>query len=1040
MRLTINVVFCLLAFVFLQQTTWALGTKVVNYHNDTSSSGVNSTESALTPANLTVNTFSKRFATAVDGCVYAQPLYLPSITVSGGSAPGEHNLVFVATQHDSLYAIDAQSGLVVWKDSFLTTGMSGATSITTMPVGDTGSSDTPPEIGICSTPVIDSSTNMLYVTAKTKQIVNGNTSAPHYVYTIYKIDVTNGNSTANANIVSQLVIGDTIFNGSSYTFRTNSDPSAAQDPFVYGTGDGYITVNSQNRVYFNAMREMNRPGLLLYNGTVFAAFGSHGDVSPYHGWLIGFDKGTLAINAVMNLTPNGGLGGIWNSGGAPVVDSSGYIYLMTGNGTFDGNNSGGVVTGLNTQNMPVNADYGDSIVKIAVDGTTSPSNQNPNGWGLTVVDYFSPFNNQSLSSNDSDLGSGGCVILPDSAGSSAHPHLLIGAGKQGNIYLVDRDAMGEYGNSDNVVQSQVAIGASFDTPAFFNGTLYYGAASDNGKSFSISNASMSTSPTTTPDGFGWPGSTPSISANGTANAIVWMLDRSSNQLRAYAATNLATEIWTSAMASANRDQLGSVEKFTVPVVADGLVFVGTTNSLLTYGLTPLGVAPTVATSAATGVGALSATLSGTVNPKGFTTTVSFQYGLTTDYGNTSSAQNAGAGTTNATFSIPVSGLSPQTTYHYRAIASNSAATVEGVDKTFTTLAQPQIISSPSSPVVYPGATGTEVGVQVDPNGVSTSVYFNYGTNSSYGTSTTAQSAGSGKTPVTIYEIFSNLAPNTTYHFQTVTTGPAGTFYGPDQTFTTLAFDSTLVMQKSDPAPGVSGGTFASFGNPSINANNYIAFKGTLTTGVGGVISANDSGIWADDGTGTLQLIARVGVGTAPGTTATYASLSDPVYNDNNYVAFRGVLKVGAGEATYAMSTGVWCNSSGALSLIAQQGSTQAPGCPTGVTFSNFLQIALANQGGANNQGRVIMLATLNSGPTVKTSSDLGIWAVDSTGALQLVVRTGDVINGKTVTGLSFLPAMSFVGGQSRSFSQANGNLVYIATFSDGSSAIMTVSF
>ena len=561
------------------------GASVVSYHNDSVSSGVNPFETILTPANVNVGTFAKRFSTAVDGQIYAQPLYVPGVAVTDGSQAGTHNLAIVRDPaRQPLCHRYATTGVVVWQTSFLASGLPGATAITSVPSSDTGSTDTSPEIGICSTPVIDPTTDLLYVTAKTKQIISGATSTPNYVYTLYQIDITNGNATANANIVSSTIIGDTVFNGQTFGFRTNSDPTAAQDPFVFGTGESdSIKINGQNRVYFNVLRQMNRPGLILLNGIIYVCFASHGDINPYHGWVLGFDKNTLAVTAVCNLTPNGGLGGIWSSGGCPVVDASGNIYVMTGNGTFDGNNTGGTVTGLNAQQMPVNGDYGDCFVKLTTDSTTSPGNQNINGWGLKVADYFAPFNNQSLSNNDSDLGSGGCALLPDSAGSTAHPRLLVGAGKQGNIYLVDRDSMGKYSTTDNVVQSQVAIGECFDTPAFFNGVLYYIGDSDNGKAFAISNAVMSTTPVTTPDTFAWPGSTPSVSANDTDDGIAWTLDRGTGQLRAYSAAGFSTELWTSALAPNNRDQLGTVTKFATPTVADGRVMVGTTTALVVYG-------------------------------------------------------------------------------------------------------------------------------------------------------------------------------------------------------------------------------------------------------------------------------------------------------------------------------------------------------------------------------------------------------------------------------------------------------------------------
>jgi len=643
------------------------GASVLSYRYDSSSSGVNPSETVLTPSNLTVGTFSKLYATAVDGQIYTQPLYVPNVAVTGGAQAGTHNLVIVGTEHDSLYAIDAISGVIVWQTSFLTTGLAGATTITPEPAADSGSTNTTPWIGITGTPVIDGMTNLLYVAAKTKQILNGVTTSPNYVYTLYKIDITNGNATPNANIVSSTIIGDTIYSNSTYTFRTNTSPTAAQDPFVFGTGDGVITVNSQSRVYFNALRELNRTALLLYNGTVYVCFAAPGDVSPYHGWMLGYYN-TLAVNAVCNLTPNGGLGGIWQSGGCPVVDSSGNIYVMTGNGTFDGNNAGGTVTGLNAQNMPVNGDYGDSFVKLAVDSTTSPGNQNINGWGLKVVDYFAPFNNQTLSDGDTDLGSGGCTLLPTTAGSTTHPQLLVGAGKQGNIYLVDCASMGKYSTTDNVVQSQVAINGCFDTPAFFNGVLYYVATLDNGKAFSIANAVMSTTPVKTTDTFGYPGSGISVSANGTTNGLVWTLERDTAVLRAYAASNLGTEIWNSSLAPNYRDQLDSVTKFAVPAVADGRVMVGTSTALTAYGLTPAAAAPPSAAPTsltATSVSALEVDLKWTDNSNNET---GFAIEQSSDGVHFT---QIGATGPNATVYAATDNLQAQTLYYFRVRAFNN---------------------------------------------------------------------------------------------------------------------------------------------------------------------------------------------------------------------------------------------------------------------------------------------------------------------------------------------------------------------------------
>jgi len=239
---------------------------------------------------------------------------------------------------------------------------------------------------------------------------------------------------------------------------------------------------------------------------------------------------------------------------------------------------------------------------------------------------------------------------------------------------------------------------------------------------------------------------------------------------------------------------------------------------------------------------------------------------------------------------------------------------------------------------------------------------------------------------------------------------------------------------------ISGATFASYNNPVMNTTDYDAFVATLSVGPGGVTAADSVGIWDDTSTGEGHLVARSGTGTAPGTSATFLSFNDPVYNDNEAIAFRATLNLPKSQA--ATATGLWCDSTGSLTLVAQQGTTQAPGCPDGATFSAFTELALPDQGGATNQGGVIFLATLNANPAagVTTANNLGIWAVDNTGTLQLIVRTGDILDGKTVTGLAFLPVETYVNGQTRSFAQSTGDLVYLATFSDKSTAIVNVVF
>ena len=556
-------------------------TDVLSYHNDAPSTGQNLSETSLTPTSVSAGTFSRRFLTAVDGQVYAQPLYKAGVDIVSGPNAGLHDLVFVATQHDSIYAIDANSGAIVWQTALLTSaGLAGATSVTPMPQADTDSGDITPEAGIISTPVIDAATNRLYVEAKFKEIVNNDTVSPHYVQGIFVLDITNGNSTANANIVTSNLFSDTVnVNGTNdnYTYRANADASAVQDPFVFGTGySNEVSASFPGRVYFNSQRALCRAGLILYNGNLYAVFASHGDNGPYHGWMLGFNKTTLALTAALNTTPNGGLGGIWQGGGIPSMDAAGNFYLETGNGSFD--------TTLNGQGFPINGNYSDCFIKIAVDASTSQASQNQNGWGLKVVDYFAPYNNQTLDAGDTDLGAGGPLVLPDSAGNGTYPHLLVGGGKEGKLYLINRDSMGHFNsNTDNVVQTVTnAVVGILDTPAYFNGMLYFagGYNNDVGRAFTIGGAQLSTVPVKqTPDTFGFAGSTPSISANGANNGLVWMIDNGSHQLRAYLASDLSNEIYTSNKAGA-RDQLTGSTKFSVPTVADGHVFVGigTNNS------------------------------------------------------------------------------------------------------------------------------------------------------------------------------------------------------------------------------------------------------------------------------------------------------------------------------------------------------------------------------------------------------------------------------------------------------------------------------
>jgi hypothetical protein len=637
---------------------------VTQYHNDAPSTGQNLTEISLVPADLNSNTFGKLSSTTVDGQVYAQPLYVPSVNITTGAYQGTHNVTFVVTENDSLYAIDSNTGTILWQESFLVSepGLANVTAVSAVSSSDVNTGDINPIIGITGTPVIDG--GYIYLAAATKQIVSGNNVSPHFVYTLYKVALGSGTYTST-------VIGDTTYNTSTFAYTYNSGPYVL-DPQGQGAGEVTATINgtSQKVVYFNALRANNRAALTAYNGNIYVAFASHGDNTPYHGWILGYSESSLTPTAVFNANPNGSDTGIWEGGGAIAFDPQGYMYVETGNGTFD--------TTLNVAGFPIYGDYGDSFIKIALDPTTSQTNQNINGWGLKVVDYFTPQNQAALSSADQDLGSGGPLVLPASIGSitigsASAPNLLVGSGKGGTIYLINRDNMGKFSpTTDNDVQEisgALVGGGSFDTPSFYyNGTsaiIYYAGTHDDMRAFTIANGLISAS-AVSPDSFGLQGATLSISANGNSDGIVWGIDGGTNELRAYNASNIAAGAIYSTATNPSRDSLGTAVKFTVPTVADGEVFVGTSNSLVIYGLLAPPTSPPTAPNSlvATAVSNIQINLTWID-----TATNAFGYYVeeSADNGNTWSqiATVAAAATSDS-----VIGLQPNTPYTFRVRAYN----------------------------------------------------------------------------------------------------------------------------------------------------------------------------------------------------------------------------------------------------------------------------------------------------------------------------------------------------------------------------------
>ncbi|PWT79621.1 MAG: pyrrolo-quinoline quinone [Acidobacteria bacterium] len=503
------------------------GPDVTTYHNDVARTGQNVSESILTPANVNSSNFGKLFSFQTDGKVDGQPLYLGGLSIAG---KGTHNVLYVVTEHGSVYAVDADTGASLWQVSTLLPGETTS--------DDHGCDQITPEIGITATPVIDrkaGANGTIYVVGVSKDSSGG------YHQRLHALDVTTGAEE---------------FGG----------PKDIQASFP-GTGDS----SSGGKVVFDPGQYAERAGLLLVNGVIYTSWTSHCDFRPYTGWMMGFDQNTLAQVSVLNVTPNGSEGSFWMSGTAPAADSSGNIYALDANGTFE--------TTLNSSGFPNQGDFGNAFLKI------STANKQ-----LAVADYFEMSNQSSENSTDGDLGSGGALVLPDlTNGSGQTVRLAVGAGKDGHIYVVNRDSMGKFDPVSNHIYQELTgslAGQVFSMPAYFNNAIYYGAVDDHIKAFTISNAQVSSAPASQSNNtFGYPGSTPSISANGISGGIVWAAENGSNAiLHAYDAGDLANELYNSNQASGGRDRFGTGNKFITPMITNGKVYVGTTNGVGVFGL------------------------------------------------------------------------------------------------------------------------------------------------------------------------------------------------------------------------------------------------------------------------------------------------------------------------------------------------------------------------------------------------------------------------------------------------------------------------
>ena len=501
---------------------------VLTYHNDISRTGLNPNETILTTSNVNSTSFGAIGFMTVDGLVDAEPLYAGNRTVNGAT----HNVLFVATENDSVYAFDADTFSQLWQVSVLGTGETAS--------DNRGCDQVRPTIGITSTPVIDLSFGAhgaIFVVAMSKA---GST----YHHRLHALDL-----------------------------ATGADLMTATD--IQATAPGTGTGSSGGVQTFNPASYEERTALLLLNGAIYTAWTSHCDAANYTSWVMNFSESNLQKLSVLNLTANGATqggeeGGIWMAGSGPAADSSGNIYFLVGNGTFD--------TTLNGSGFPNQGDYGNAFMKLSTTGNV-----------LAVADYFTMHNaccgSASESTNDLDLGSGGAMVLPDLTDAQGNTrHLAVGAGKDQNIYIVNRDNMGKFSatNDSAIYQELTGMldGEVFSAPAYFNNAIYYGAVDDNLKSITISNARLGTSASSSSAGtFGYPGTTSSISANGIANGIVWAVANgaSTGTLHAYEASNLS-ELFNGTFAT------NTADKFVTPMIANGKVYVGTPTGVAVFGL------------------------------------------------------------------------------------------------------------------------------------------------------------------------------------------------------------------------------------------------------------------------------------------------------------------------------------------------------------------------------------------------------------------------------------------------------------------------
>ncbi len=497
--------------------------QVLTAQYDNFRTGADLHERVLTPSNVNTRDFGKLFSRTVDGDVFAQPLYIPSLAIPG---LGKRNVVFAATEHDSVYAFDVSGArdVPLWKTSFIDSGH----GITTVTEDDVLCPFITPEVGITATPVIDATSRTMYVLARTHE-------RGGFVQKLHALDITNGKEKPG----SPVVISAT----------------------VQGSEDG----GADGKIAFDPLKENPRAALLLAGGEVYLTWASSCDVRPYHGWVMAYDAHTLRQRAVLNTSPDGEDAGIWQSDAGPAADDAGNVYVATGNGDFNAAKAGG-------------RDFGDSLLKLRLEGQK-----------LVVRDYFTPFNQKVLEAKDLDLGSQGPVLLQPQPG--AHPHLLVVAGKEGKLYLLDRDKLGKLQQeSGSQVLQSIKVKDAYGAAAYWNGHLFFTDRSDATRDFAIENGLLVEKAETAR--MSSPAATPIVSADGTKDAILWVvstkewneshMDRPA-VLHAYDGRDITRELYNSEQKS-DRDGAGMTVRFAIPTIADGHVFIGARGQLDVYGL------------------------------------------------------------------------------------------------------------------------------------------------------------------------------------------------------------------------------------------------------------------------------------------------------------------------------------------------------------------------------------------------------------------------------------------------------------------------